>query len=140
MSNKVLITGLSLGTEVGVCEVCNYDLSWLLRYPSTLLWADKILVTGAIWGVISNELWPSDFPEVAKASKLIFDMAKEEGIVEIVDPSDVITPSVKEMIYSEISKDRDLFARMLPEHVKLGDEENVPGQEITHQANYHIHK
>lgn len=130
MSNKVLITGLALGTESGVCAVCNYDLSWLLRYPSTLLWADKILVTNAIWDVISNERWPNDFPEVAKSTKLIFSIAKEEGVVEIVDPTDVITTSIKDTIFSEIAKDRDLFSKALPEHVKLGDEEQVPGQII----------
>ena len=49
--NKVMITGLALGLETKACQACNFDFEWLLRYPSVLVWADKIVVTKGIWDV-----------------------------------------------------------------------------------------
>ncbi len=127
--NKVLVTGLALGKDIGVCDRCNFDLEWLLRYPSILIWADKILVTGAIWDTISShKAGGAESPEMAKFIKLIFDMAKAEGIIEVVNPGEIITPALKDAIFDEAHKDRTLLARVFSNHVRLGDEEKVPGQ------------
>lgn len=42
--NKLLITGLGIGKALDLCNVCNLDFDWLIYNPSTLLWADKILI------------------------------------------------------------------------------------------------
>jgi hypothetical protein len=34
---RVLVTGLAVGTDVGLCGACNYDFEWLFRYPSVHL-------------------------------------------------------------------------------------------------------
>ena len=38
MMNKVLITGLGVAKELGICEICNLNFSWLVNNPSTILW------------------------------------------------------------------------------------------------------
>ncbi len=49
LMNKILLTGLALGKDIGLCPVCNYDFEWLLNNPSSLLWADKIIVPETIY-------------------------------------------------------------------------------------------
>lgn len=126
--NRLLVTGLALGTEADVCQVCNFDYTWLLRYPSILIWADKIMVTEAIWDSIIAETWPKP-RELAKCFKIIFETAKSEGIIEIVDPSPVVRKEIKEMIYEQIDKDLELFKLHFPDKVstrKMGDKESSP--------------
>lgn len=41
---KVLLTGLGLGAKAGGCNVCNMSVDYLYAHPSTLLWADKVLI------------------------------------------------------------------------------------------------
>ena len=50
--NKVLVTGLALGFDSGLCSACNFDFDWLLNYSSILLWVDKIYIAQKIWDVV----------------------------------------------------------------------------------------
>ena len=136
--NRLLVTGLALGTEADVCQVCNFDYSWLLRYPSILIWADKIMVTEAIWDSIIAEIWPQP-RELAKCFKIIFETAKSEGIIEIVDPSPVVKNEIKEMIYEQIDKDLELFKLHFPDKVstqKMGDKDSSPVETILDGVGY----
>lgn len=126
--NKVLVTGLALGKEIGACDACNFDFDWLIRYPSVILWTDKILVADTIWNTVSHGRFPPKSKELAKSLQLIFDILRSEGIVEVVKPSEIISPDLKDDIYTGVYKDRDLLAKFFPDHVTLGDEDEVPGQ------------
>ena len=42
--NKVLVTGLGIAREFGICDSCNLDFSWLANNPSTILWADQLYI------------------------------------------------------------------------------------------------
>lgn len=42
--NKVLITGLGVANELGICEKCSLNFSWLINNPSTILWADQLYI------------------------------------------------------------------------------------------------
>ena len=42
--NRVLVPGLGAASELGICEVCNLNFSWLLKNLSSLLWVDEICV------------------------------------------------------------------------------------------------
>ena len=50
--NQLLVTGLALGRAFDTCQACNFDLSWVIRYPSTLLWADRIMLTPEITSIV----------------------------------------------------------------------------------------
>lgn len=128
--NKVLVTGLAIGKESDVCQVCNYDIDWLIRYPSVLLWADKIIVPTAIWDAASSGYYPApeEYPELSNCIKLIFEIAESEGIIEVLNPTSIISPVVKDKIINQVEKDRDQLTRLFSEHITLGDEEKVPGQ------------
>ena len=45
--NKILITGLGVSNELGICESCNLNFSWLVNNPSTILWADQLYIPQA---------------------------------------------------------------------------------------------
>ncbi len=115
--NKLLVTGVAIGRGAGVSAVSNYDLDWLIHYPSVLLWADRILVADTIWDVVKNESYPH--PELARCCKIIFDTAKAEGIVEIVKPSKLINDTLQESFFSKIEHDIDQMKRIFPDKVSV---------------------
>lgn len=136
--NKVMVTGLAVGKDVGICQVCNFDIEWLLRYPSVLLWADKIIVPKAIWESAVSSEFPSEkkHPELNKCVKLIFEMANGEGIVDVIDPKETINDDIMESISEQAEKDRENLAELFPESVTLGGEKKVPGQMFIHGTEY----
>jgi hypothetical protein len=108
MSNKVMMTGLALGKDVGVCDTCNTDVEWLMSYPSTLLWADKILLTRSMWKTI-QETKVTKQSELDKAIKFVFDKLESEGVIEHVDPSGVINDQLRDSLVETVEKDRELL-------------------------------
>jgi hypothetical protein len=114
--NKLLVTGLATGIDAGVCQVCNYDLDWMLEYPSLLLWADRLLVPGSIWKVIQNEKFPKP-NEVAKCCKLVFDIVNSEGLIEIKKSSPVVDDILREDIFTQVDHDIDQMKQLFPEKI-----------------------
>lgn len=127
--NKLLVTGLSLGKGFDTCEVCGMDITWLLKYPSILAWADKILIPKSIWNdVIKERIYSPEKEAINKSVKLIFEYAESEKIIEIVDPLNVIDSNLSDQISKQIEGDRNHLLKIFPELVSLGDDEKVPGQ------------
>ena len=127
--NKVFITGLALANDYVTCGPCNFDLEWIINHPSVFLWADKIIVTSAIWESIFEANFPSDMPELSKSIKLIFEIAKAENIIEIVSAKDIMLDSFSKYLQIQVAKDRQLLAETFPDIIKLVTEEDksVPG-------------
>jgi len=134
--NKVMVTGLALGLESKACQACNFDFEWLWKYPSVLIWADKILITEGIWSVISNGKIPNTLKEAGRAIKLIFEVAKSEGIVEVKSSSEIMTSTLRDNIFNTVDEDRKLLSKYFPEQISLGDEDKVPGQIFINGAEY----
>jgi hypothetical protein len=123
--NKVLMTGLAVGTDAGVCSSCNYDFEWLFRYPSIFLWTDKILITKTIHDMINKAQIPAiNAPALSKSLKLIFELAESHDLIEVVDPTKVVTPEVQNAIWEEVSTDRKLLSEYFPQDVLVNEEEN----------------
>lgn len=106
--NKVLVTGPALGKDAGICEVCNYDYEWLLRHPSVLIWADRILISEGTWQTIQECAYPHT-KETAESCKLIFDLAKDRGLVEVIKLPAAIQ-NLAHHIESQVEHD---FSRMM---------------------------
>jgi hypothetical protein len=135
--NRILVTGLALGNdaELDACQSCNYDLTWLFANPSTLLWADKIILTPEIQAHIKNSYYPDGKENLGKAIRLIFERLEDNGLIEIRSASDVITKDVKDEIFALIEAERERLALTFPRTVKLG-KEKVPGQIFINDAEY----
>lgn len=123
MKDRLFITGLALGLDNESCLCGNYNIDWLFRYPSTLLWADKIVVTEKIWKIITDGKYSPSVSnekenEFAKAIKLIFEILHSYDLIEIVDVSGVIEQQLEDEIYLSIQKDVDNLTRYYPDRVK----------------------
>ena len=40
--NRVLVSGLGNASDMGLCDACDLNFSWLVHYPSILIWCDEI--------------------------------------------------------------------------------------------------
>lgn len=137
--NKVLMTGLAVGTDAGVCSSCNYDFEWLFRYPSIFLWTDKILITKTIYDMINKAHVPTiNAPALSKSLKLIFEMAESHDLIEVIDPTMVVTPEVQSAIWEEVSTDRKLLSEYFPKDVQIIEEEDpsVPMEMFINEFHY----
>lgn len=69
---KVLITGLGIGKDFGVCDVTNMDYSELLINPEVLLWANKICIPNSDYYMDTV---------VDKECKLVFSILEESNLI-----------------------------------------------------------
>lgn len=136
--NRILVTGLAIGSDpsIDACQSCNYDLTWLFVNPSTLLWADKVILTPEILDSIKHSSYPDGKQEIGKAVSLIFEGLEENGLIEVRSASAVITKSIRDEIFDQIEEDRLRLAKTFPRSVKLGDDEKVPGQIFVNNTEY----
>lgn len=125
--NKVLVTGLATGKDVGVCSVCNFDYEWVFNNPSVLIWADKIYISETAWEEAVSGRGAQEGIIISKCLKLIFEIAKAEGLIEVIKPNKIISQEIKDNIISEVEKDREKLINIFPNNIKIGDEEKVPG-------------
>lgn len=128
--NKVLITGLGVGKSLHVCDCCNLDYSWLGMNPSTLIWADKIC--------IPQKAYNAQLDEKGKASKainLVLEMANKNGILDIVNISDMYQDCVGEQIYSAVKRDTNALLANFPQNIGMG-REGVPDQILIEGEEY----
>jgi hypothetical protein len=137
--NKVIVTGLALSgsdNSEGICQVCNYDYSWIFDHPSVILWADKIILTDYIKSVINECQYPEKNKPLSKAIKMLFDILETYGQIDIKNLSDVLTPLNINQISTQVENDRLLLSRNFPEVVQLGNEQEVPGQLFIDKTEY----
>jgi hypothetical protein len=102
--NRLLVTGKAIGLDTKLCDVCNYDFSWLLDSPSILLWADRILITKGVWDIIQAEVFPNP-KTLAKSCRLIFDIARDQGLVEIVNPPSLFDTNLRDTLVKQAKDD-----------------------------------
>lgn len=115
--NKLLVTGLAIGRDAGVCEACNYDFSWLLTHPSILIWADKILFTEFVWSIVQQEAYPKP-ATAAKACKLVLDIAQAHGLVEIRKPLPLLSRELGDSIFAQAESDIESIRKLFPDQVE----------------------
>jgi hypothetical protein len=116
--NKVMVTGLAIGKEIGSCNVCNFDLNWVFTNPSTFLWADKIIFTPVMWDtIISEKITAKD--ETKKSIKFLFERMNSEGLIEICKPSEFIDDSMAKIISNQVTKDMEILADYFPTNISL---------------------
>lgn len=119
--NKVLITGLGVGNDFGVCEKCNLDFSCILENPSTLIWADKIIITQNAWNANKKILKEGKVHKIDKALDLILDIMSEHDLIEIVNPKTIFDEEIKEIIFSQVDKDTESMLSKFDKNIKKGE-------------------
>lgn len=129
--NKVIVTGLGIGNDFGVCGCCDLDFSWLVRNPSTLIWADKIIITSNAW---KAQMGHSE-DKFNKAVNLILQIADGNGLIEIVNPKDIFAENIGEKIYANVESDIINLERTFPELIKKSNEK-IPDEILINDVPY----
>ncbi len=130
--NKVLVTGLGLGFDFDVCGCCALDFSWLIENPSTLVWADKIIITKKAW----QQQIESSRDKFTKAVNLVLQIANSNGLVEIVDPNEIFTDDIGKKITYDVKKDMERLEKAFPELIKKGDTKKVPNELLINDKSF----
>lgn len=118
--NKLLITGLGIGKALDLCNVCNLDFSWLINNPSTLLWADKILIPSD--SLYYNGKNKDKFDTLIQITLEAMD---KKGILEKLPNKIQYSKEEQFRIYTQFLKDRDCLLQSFPASVKaLEDNDN----------------
>ena len=120
--NKVLVTGLGIGNSFGICPVCSLDYSWLIYNPSTLIWADKILIAKNSW---EKRRITRDKQDLAV--NVVLEIAHDNGLIELFDAKDIFVEEISDKIEREVVDDVDKLLKTFPNAVLKGDEK-VPGE------------
>lgn len=95
--NKVLITGLGVAKEFGICNACNLDYSWLVNNPSTLLWADQIYLPQSSF---EAQLVMKDQKQ-EKVISMFLGMAEKQGMINKINLTDMYQEKVGDEIYKK---------------------------------------
>lgn len=129
--NKVLVTGLGAANDLGICETCNLDFSWLLDNPSTLLWADQIYIpkNGFELAMAQNE------EKHEKVINMFLNIAKEHNLIETVDLSSMYQKSTGTEIYKKMLTDSQALLETFPGIVRKGDP-GVPDEILIEDQHY----
>lgn len=122
------MTGLNVCTDEIHPVPCEYDYSWLIYEPSSLLWADKIIITPAIEKMIKDGFYPDNGGRIAKTLNITFETADEFGLLEVKNPNEILTDNLQNKIEKEIELDKSVLSKLFPKQVKVGDDKNVPGE------------
>lgn len=115
---KVLITGMGIGKELGVCDACNLNLSWLVSSPGTLLWADKICLPKSQYDLHTKH--PHSKTDVALS--IVLSELYNHKLLDLVEiPHD--TAAIQDLINSNVESDFKNMMKFFPESVKILDKE-----------------
>ena len=129
--NKVLITGLGVAKELGICEICNLNFSWLVNNPSTILWADQLYIPRVSYDAqIANQESKSD-----KVIGMFLEMAEEHGIIKKLNLTDMYQEAVGDKIHQKMLADSQALLKTFPEIIRKGDKE-VPNEILIGDEGY----
>lgn len=121
--NKVLVTGLGLANEFGICEACNLNFSWLVHMPSTLLWADQLYIPQSAFDEVLEQSEEKDI----KIIRMFLNMAESHGMIHRMRFSDAYQKQVGQEIYNKMLEDSQNLLQAFPEAIKKGNPD-VPNE------------
>jgi hypothetical protein len=132
---KVLISGHSVGQDFGICDACGFDHEWLLRYPSVILWVEKILLTKSTWNAILNIPRKTEGP-FHRSIRVIFELMNSAGLLEIIDPTELLPKNIGPIIISSVEYDLNKLAERFPDTIKVGEDFKKTGQIFINKDEY----
>ena len=129
--NKVFVTGLGSASELGICETCNLNFSWLLDNPSTLLWADQICVPKNAYEIARDQ----DEQKHEKVISMFLNKAEEHALIKTVDLSNMYQKTIGTEIYKQMLSDSQALLETFPGLVQKG-EPSVPDEILIEDQHY----
>lgn len=130
--NRIIVSGLSLLQDVVSpdeedCFACDYDLGWMFQHPSTLIWADTIIVSPSIIKYIKKEVSSyGDSDSWGKIARIFFELADDLGIIEVKDPTGILSQKLFDVVEAHIEHVRNLLPKYFPDAVKAEQDGKTP--------------
>lgn len=129
--NKVFVTGLGSGNALGICETCSLDFSWMVKNPSTLLWADKICLPKKSCEFYKN----LTDKKHQKVISMFLNMAEQCNLIDKIDLTQMYDKTFGEKIYTDTEKLSLELIKQFPQSVQKGDP-RVPGELLIENEGY----
>lgn len=129
--NKVLITGLGIAKDFGICDTCMLDFSWLINNPSILLWADQLYIPQTSF---NEEIVKKDKKD-EKVISMFLEKAEKHDIIKKIDLTTMYQEKVGEEIYKKMLEDSQTLLKTFPEIIKKGNE-RVPHEIVIGNEGY----
>lgn len=129
--NKVLVTGLGFASDMGICETCSLNFSWLANNPSVILWADRLVMPKVSFEV---ELMKKE-DKNDKVVSMFLEMADNAGMIEKIDLSQMYQERVGEEIYEKMIQNKQKLMSAFPQTIKKGNP-GVPHEIIIEDEGY----
>lgn len=129
--NKVLVTGLGTTMELGMCEACSLNFSWLVDNPSTLLWADEICVPQNAYEIAKEKNEMKD----ERAISLFLNLAEKHNLLKAVDLSRMYPKTIGREINQKMLQNSQTLIETFPGNIKKG-EEGVPAEILIEGERY----
>jgi len=132
IKNKIIVSGLSLLEDFvsdtdGQCFACDYDLEWMFNHPSTLIWADKIIISPTIFKYIKEEKSPYHNSQLCgKVAKMFFEVADELGLLEVKKPSGLFSTAFVYIMNRGVENEFQELVSSYPEMITDKGERNSP--------------
>jgi hypothetical protein len=118
--NRLLITGLGIGKALGLCDVCNLNFDWLIYNPSTLLWADRILIPEN-----SLDYKGKNNEKFNAIIQITLETLDKKNILEKLPSKIQYSEEDQTKVYTQLLKDRNCLLENFPETIKeIEDNDN----------------
>lgn len=129
--NKVLVTGLGTANDLGMCESCGLNFSWLVDRPSVLLWADQICIPKSAYEMARV----LDERKQEKVINMFLNMIEKQDLINSVDLSGMYPKTLAGDITKRMLADSKLLLETFPEIIKQG-EDGVPAEILIGDEHY----
>lgn len=121
--NKVLVNGIGTANELGICEACSLDFSWLVSNPSTLLWADEICIPKNAYDVARS----NDDTKTRKVISMFLNMAAHHSLIKEINIAEMYQSDEGSKLTQQVADVSQTLLQTFPQTIKKG-EEGVPGE------------
>jgi hypothetical protein len=136
----LLLSGGALGGVEGVhgkCDIHCFDISPIMSHPSSLIWADTIILTESFQKEIEESATRSTTQKAfSKAVYTIFEIAKEYDIVKVKNQNSVLTPGLLKEIDKEVQLDMEILPKIFPQSIQSTKEEKDNAWIIVENTEY----
>ena len=125
--HDVLITGMGVGKDFGVCDVSNMNYVELLLNPHVLLWADKICLP-------SNDYFRNEI--IDKECKMVFEILEHNKLIKRYNAMDFSNTVSDNVFLEQAVEELTNLEKANPHDIKSGDREKVPFETFIDDFHY----
>lgn len=110
MTRRMLIASMwcSCTSDAKYVPLNSVSLEWLFNNASTLLWADRLLVTRQDFELLHKQPYFDDEID-QECARYLFDTLEREGIIEVFDPGRYLNDITLESIHAQVDLDEQTW-------------------------------